>query len=73
MSYYDRGKVKNSSYYQDAKLEKYYIISVIMWAIGLSKKKISDKEKYFSFITQHQFFLAFVLIHDIISNREMVY
>lgn len=51
MSYYDRGKVKNSSYYQDAKLEKYYIISVIMWAIGLSKKKISDKEKYFSFIT----------------------
>ena len=51
MSYYDRGKAKNSSYYQDAKLEKYYIISVIMWAIGLSKKKISDKEKYFSFIT----------------------
>lgn len=51
MSYYDRGKVKNSSYYQDAKLEKYYIISVIMWAIGLFKKKISDKEKYFSFIT----------------------
>lgn len=61
MSYYDRGKVKNSSYYQDAKLEKYYIarnllnltvdISVIMWAVGLSEKKISDKEKYFSFIT----------------------
>ena len=51
MSYYDRGKVKNSSYYQDAKLEKYYTIPVIIWPIGLFKKKISDKEKYSSFIT----------------------